>query len=395
MISVGDARAIILDNAKPLAIERVTLGAALGRTLRENIVATRAQPPFAASAMDGYAVRSADTPGILRVIGEAGAGRALTRTLQHSEAARIFTGAPLPAGADAVVIQEDAERDGDKVSAPKVDAGLHVRGAGIDFETGAMLLEAGRLLDGGAIALAAAAGRAELAVARRPRIAVLSGGDEIVTPGRIPASDQIFDSVSYGIAALAETWGAVAQLGLPFADDASAIAAHIDAGLASAEVAIVIGGASVGDHDHARRALCAIGAKMLFEKVSLRPGKPTWFGRRDNQIVLGLPGNPASAFVCARLFLRPLIDRLLGRDPGLGCRTQHARLRQRLAANGPRESYLRAFMQADEAGQLWVDCLGNQDSSLISVFASANGLVVRQAEAHGAEIGELVEVLAL
>jgi molybdopterin molybdotransferase len=349
--------------------------------------------------MDGYAVRSADTPGCLRVIGEAGAGRALAHSLQRGQSARIFTGAPLPDGADAVLIQEDAQRSasGDvvTVTAPNVDAGCHVRRAGVDFEAGATLLGTGRILDGAAIALAAAAGHATLRVSTRPRIAVLSGGNEIVPPGATPASDQIFDSVSYGVAALAETWGASAHSSSPFIDDRAAIARRVDEALASADVAVVIGGASVGDHDHAKQALRAIGAEVLFEQVSLRPGKPAWFARRDHQIVLGLPGNPGSAFVCARLFLRPLIDRLLGRDPAIQCSTQRARLLRPLAANGPRETYLRASMRSDDAGQLWVGCSPDQDSSLISVFAAANSLIVRGPDAIPSEAGELVEVLTL
>lgn len=217
----------------------------------------------------------------------------------------------------------------------------------------------------------------------------------IVSPGSTPSPDQIFDSVSYGIAALAETWGACAQLGSPFTDDPAAIARRVNEALASADVVVVIGGASVGDHDHARPALRAIGAEILFEKVSVRPGKPTWFARRDNEIVLGLPGNPASAFVCARLFLRPMIDRLLARDPAIACRTQCARMSMPLAANGARETYLRAFMLPDDDGQIWVDCPRSQDSSLISVFASANSLLVRAPNASAAETGDRVEVLAL
>lgn len=395
MITVAEARAIILEYAKALPSEFVPLRAALGRSLRETIVAARAQPPFAASAMDGYALRSADTPGVLRVVGEAGAGRALGRALELGEAARIFTGAPLPEGADGVLIQEDAARDGDTVTAPQVSASRHVRRSGVDFEAGAVLLEVGRVLDGGAIALAAAAGRADLRVARRPRVAILSGGDEIVPPGSTPTADQIFDSVSYGVAALAETWGASAETGAPLPDDPAAIARRVEAALAKTDVAVVIGGASVGDHDHARPALRAVGAELLFEKVALRPGKPTWFARRSDQVVLGLPGNPASAFVCARLFLRPLIDQLLGRDPAEACRTQRARLSAPLAANGPRETYLRAVLRPDEGGQLWADCPHNQDSSLISVFAQANCLVVREPEASEAAAGDLVEVLLL
>lgn len=395
MISVADARAIMLAQARPMGAERVALSSALGRTLCESVVASRPQPPFTASAMDGYALRSADTPGLLRLVGEASAGGALARPLRAGECARIFTGAPLPEGADAILIQEDAERRGDAVTATRVEPGRHVRRAGVDFAADASLLEPGRVIDGPALALAAAAGCAELTVSRAPCIAILSGGDEIVPPGATPNPDQIFDSVSFGVAGLAETWGAAASRHMPFADDRALIARRVNEALAHADVAVVIGGASVGDHDHARPALRAIGAEMLFEKVALRPGKPTWFARRDGQPVLGLPGNPASAFVCARLFLRPLLDCLLGRDPAASVATQSARLRGTLAANGARETYLRAHVGTDGAGQLWVQAPPNQDSSLISVFAASNALLVRRAGANERRDGDTVDFLML
>lgn len=395
MITVTEARDIIVSNARPLAAERLSIEAARGRTLREQIVAQRAHPPFAASAMDGYALRSADTPGRLRLIGEAGAGHGLSRPLQPGECARIFTGAPVPDGADSVLIQEDAERDGDTVIAPRVEHGRHVRAAGVDFERGAILLEPGHTLGAGAVALAAAAGRAELSVTRRPRVALLSGGDEIVPPGVEPAADQIFDSVSYGIAAQIESIGGAPVRSGPLRDDPKAIAATVANTLAHADLLVLVGGASVGDHDHARPALRALGAELLFEKIALRPGKPTWFARCDGKLVLGLPGNPASAFVCSRLFLRPLLDRLLGRDPAASMRTRYAKLRGSLAANGARETYLRARLDADASGRLWVSSATNQDSSLISVFATSNALIRRSPESPAASEGELVELLDL
>ncbi len=395
MITVAEARAIVLEQARPMAPETADLASALGRTLRESIVATRAQPPFDASAMDGYAVRSADTPGVLHCIGEAGAGHSLQRALAAGECARIFTGAPLPDGADAVLVQEDAAREDDRVTSPRVERGKHVRRASADFAAGALLLDAGRVLDGPALALAAAAGRAHLSVSKRPCVAILSGGDEIVPPGVAPQPDQIFDSVSFGIAGLVESWGARAQCRAPFADRPAQIAQRVNDALADADLAIVIGGASVGDHDHARPALQAIGADLLFEKVALRPGKPVWFARRDHQLVLGLPGNPASAFVCARLFLKPLIDRILGRDPAASMRTQAVRVGGPLPANGPRETYLRAHVEADEKGQLWAHASANQDSSLISVFIASNALVVREPHAASLGNGDLVKVLRL
>jgi molybdopterin molybdotransferase len=395
MITVADAIAIMLAQARPMRTERVALSSALGRTLRQSVVASRPQPPFTASAMDGYALRSADTPGVLRCVGEASAGGALARPLGAGECARIFTGAPLPQGADAVLIQEDAERRANDVAAPFVESGKHVRDAGVDFNVGATLLSPGRLLDGPAMALAAAAGHAELLVSARPRIAILSGGNEIISPGKAARDDQVFDSVSFGVGGFAEAWGASAIRHMPFADDPKLIARRVNDALADADLAIVIGGASVGDHDHARPALRAVGAELLFEKVALRPGKPTWLARRDNQLVLGLPGNPASAFVCVRLFLKPLLDRMLGRAPAPSAAPQAARLRGALAANGARETYLRAHAVADAAGQLWVQAPPNQDSSLISVFAASNALLVRRPDAEAGKEGDAVDVIML
>lgn len=393
MIGVGEAQKLLLGLARAVAAETVSLRAARGRTLREDIVARRAQPPFRASAMDGYAVRAADTPGVLRMIGETSAGRALNRPLNPGECARIFTGAPLPDGADCVLIQEDAAREGDQVTSPELTVGRHVRAAGVDFEIGDTLLRSGRVLDAATIALAAAAGRASLSVARAPKVAVLTGGNEIVPPGAPPAADQIFDSMSYGVAALAETWGAAASTTSPFQDDAHAIAAAVARALEAHDLTIIVGGASVGDHDHARPALHALGAEFVFEKIAIRPGKPTWFARVGERLVLGLPGNPASAFVCARLFLRPLLDALCGRDPTPAMRSISARARTPLAGNGARETYLRAHVESDAHGQLWARAPHQQDSSLISVFAGANALIVRAPDAPAAPQSALVDVL--
>ena len=393
MISVAEARAAILSSAEPLAIESVRLRDALGRTLREDLIAGRDQPPFRASAMDGYAVRASDTPGALRLIGEAGAGKALQVPLGSGECARIFTGAPLPTGADAILIQEDAVRDQDIVTAPLITSGRHVRDAGVDFRAGECVLAAGVTLDAVSIAIAATLGRAALNVSRRPRVAVLGGGDELVTPGDTPLADQIFDSMSSGVAALVEQWGGEASNALPMKDSAPLVARAIAATLDTNDLTVIVGGASVGDHDHARPAIRDLGGELLFEKVALRPGKPTWFARIGKNLVLGLPGNPASAMVCARLFLRPLLDKLCGRDAGASTRTIAARTRTPIAANGARETYLRAAVESDESGQLWVKAAAQQDSSLISVFAAAPALVVRQPDATETAAGALVDVL--
>jgi len=387
MISVSQARAIVLANAAPCECENVELRTALGRTLRQDVRSFRAQPPFRASAMDGYALRAIDTPGVLQIIGEAGAGRALSGQLRDGQCARIFTGAPLPAGADSVLIQEDAVRDGELVTAPAVELGRHVRSAGVDFA-------AGEVLDAPAIALAAAAGQPSLVVSRKPRVAILSGGNELVAPGLQPGDDQIFDSMGVGIAALAEQWGAHATRVGPLADDAREIAEGITATMSGHDLTIVVGGASVGDHDHARPAVRDLGGELFFEKVALRPGKPTWLARVGRHLILGLPGNPASAFVCARLFLRPLLDQMCGRDSAASIRTVKARTRTPLSANGARETYMRAALETDETGQTWALAPARQDSSLLSVFAGAQALILRTADAAEAPAGAIVDVLA-
>ena len=394
MISVAEARAIVLENAPTCAAETLFLHTALGRTLREDIVSQRDQPPFRASAMDGYALRAADTPGVLKLIGEAGAGRALSRALMQGECARIFTGAPLPDGADAVLIQEDAARDGELVTSPAVEANRHVRSAGVDFARGERLLGAGHVLDAASIALAAATGRASVSVARKPRVTVLSGGDELVAPGQTPAADQIYDSMSIGIAALAEQWGAAATAIGPLPDDAKAIADALQNAISHSDLTVIVGGASVGDHDHARPAVRTLGGSLFFEKVALRPGKPTWFARIGDRIVLGLPGNPASGFVCARLFLRPLLDRMCGRDPAASTRLSQARLRSNLAENGSRETYLRAAITTDDTGQVWATAAQQQDSSLLSVLTRAPALILRPPHAPALSSGAVVDVLA-
>lgn len=393
MISVAEARAIMLAHVRPTETEEIALEACLGRTLAAPVVASRAQPPFSASAMDGYAVRSVDTPGRLTLVGEAGAGHALGRVLQGGECARIFTGAPLPEGADAVVIQEEATRDGAAIAVPAVATGKHVRAPGVDFAAGATLLEQGAVLKGASLAAAAATGRATLLVARRPRVTVLGGGDEIVAPGAKIRPDQIFDSASYGVAGFAQSWGAAGARGSILDDDAERIASAIENALSASDLVAVIGGASVGDHDHARSAVELLRAQLLFDKVSLRPGKPTWFALCGDRPILGLPGNPGSALVTARLFLRPLIAAMLGGDGAAAVRTRPARLAAPLKANGPREAYLRANAHVDEQGRLCVTPAVNQDSSLISVFSAADALIVSPPNDDARGLDDLVEIL--
>lgn len=391
---VEASRAAMFAKLSPLArIETVSLEAAAGRTLAEPIAADRDQPPFSASAMDGYALAAIDEPTQLRIVGEAAAGRGLARALGPGEAARIFTGAPLPQGADSIAIQEDVRRDGDILSAPATPRGQHVRTQGLDFKRGDTLLAPGAYLDGVALSLAAAAGRAELKVHARPRIALFGTGDEIVQPGAAAGPHQIYDSVSYGLAALVESWGGKATRLHPRGDDVSIISAAAREALADHDLLVTIGGASVGDHDLVKPALATLQLKLTVDKVNMRPGKPVWFGQTQAGPVLGLPGNPASALVCAHLFLKPLIARFLGADapPAFA----KARLTAALPPNGPREHYLRAKLSIDAEARASVTPFEQQDSSLLSVFRDADALIRIPPKAPAAPAGALVDVLAL
>ncbi len=393
LATVAEARAAMLACVAPLAAEDVLLEQALGRVLASAIAATRDQPPFAASQMDGYALRVSDTPGRLKLVGEAAAGRSFAGSVGAGEAVRISTGAAVPEGADAVVMQEDIKREGDAIEAPCAQAGQNVRPRGMDFTAGRVLLEKACRLDGVALALAAAAGAASVSVMRQPRVAILTGGDELAEPGDTPGPFQIFDSATRGIAASVLAWGGMPRRLKLEKDDVEAIAKAADDGLAQSDLLVVIGGASVGDHDHARPALKKLGLELKVEKVNLRPGKPAWFGVTDKGPVLGLPGNPASALVCAYLFLRPLIDAMLGCEAAV---TFHrARLEEALPANGPREHYLRSRFSCGEDGVLRVRAFERQDSSLLSVFASANGLIRLMPGAAAPAAGDLVDVLPL
>jgi molybdopterin molybdotransferase len=393
MMSPEDARAAMLAAfAVRPEIERVALDDALGRVLTQDMSATRDQPPFAGSAMDGYALRAADTPGRLRVIGEAAAGRGLVHTLGKSEAARIFTGAPLPDGADSVLIQEDAQRDGDDLIAPLVEHAQNVRARGIDFSAGDILLRKGMRLDGVALSLAASSGTPVLSVFKPPRIAILATGDEIVAPGSDPGPHQIFESGSFGIAGLVKSWGGAPTRVKAQGDDANIIARAVEAALAEADLLITIGGASVGDHDLVRPALQSFDARFAVEKIGVRPGKPTFFAQTRLGAVLGLPGNPASGLVCAHLFLKSLIEAWFGRDPTLAF--SQARLDAPLLKNGPREHYLRSSLTCAD-GVVKVRAAEAQDSSLISVFQGADALIRRLPHAPAAEAGELVDIVDL
>jgi molybdopterin molybdotransferase len=395
MLSVVEARARMLSAVGVGPTERVAIDRCTNRVLAKDLLAARDQPPFRASAMDGYAIRAADTPGRLSVVGESAAGRSYARAVQEGEAVRISTGAPVPPGADTILIQEDAKREGNWIDAPPTAINRHIRPAGGDFAAGDRLLERGRTLDAGALTLAAAAGLAELDVVAQPRVSIFSGGDEIVLPGAAIAADQVYDSTRYGIAAMATAAGGAPHLAPVLPDKRSEITDAVGRAVAQSDAIVMIGGASVGEHDHAHAAMFELGAEMIVDKVDVRPGKPTWFGRRHSVPLLGLPGNPASALVCARLFLRPLLDKMLGRDPLQSTTTQSACLNAPIGANGARESYLRARSWRDGQGQLWVEAFADQDSSLMRVFAASNCLIVRAPHAPAAARGDLAATLPL
>lgn len=399
-LTVEEARGRILDGAVRLGVETVPLAGGLGRVLAEPVVADRHQPPFDASAMDGWAIRRADyAPGrAFAVVGESAAGKAFEREIRPDEAVRIFTGAPVPAGADLVVIQEEAVRDGDTV---RFEAGQdprsNIRPAGGDFRAGDVLLEAGTVIDPWRLCLVASAGRAGISVARRPRVAILATGDELVPPGRTPRPDQIYESGSFSLAALIGAWGGEAFRLTAQADDAAAIAAAVAP--VEADLIVTIGGASVGDHDLVKPALRTLGLELAVETVAVRPGKPTWFGRlsdaksREGRRVLGLPGNPASALVCAELFLRPLLAALSGCDPEV--RLVAARLAAPLPAGGPREHWMRAALSVDPEGRTVARAFPDQDSSLVGVFSRADALLRRRAGAPAVSANDVIEVLPL
>jgi molybdopterin molybdotransferase len=394
MISVEEALAACLALTRVLPSEEVPLERAAGRVLAAPVFATRDQPPFAASAMDGYAVRGADAVAGARltVVGEAPAGRAWDGEIGPGEALRIFTGAPLPRGADRVVIQEDTARAGDAITlSERLDGGPHVRPAGADFRAGARI-EAPRRLTPADLALAAAMNAPRLAVARRPVVALIATGDELVLPGEVPRHDQIVASNTYGLKALAETEGAEARL-LPIArDDRESLEAVL--GLAAdADLIVTVGGASVGDHDLVGTVTGDLGLERAFYKIAMRPGKPLMAGRLGRSALLGLPGNPVSALVCGHLFMVPMLRAFLGLKAGER-RRRRARLGADVGANGPREHYMRA--EVFPTGEVpEIVPFDRQDSSLLSILSRANALLVRPVGDAPRAAGEIVEYLPL
>ena len=394
---VEEARTRMLARVEPLASETVTLDAALGRVLRKEVVAGRDQPPFAASAMDGWAVRSADVEDAradLVIVGESAAGRGWTGTLAAGQALRISTGAPVPDGSDRVVMQEDAVRTADRVAIGPVrsDADRFVRPRAADFSAGEVLLAPGVRLDPWRITLAAAAGRTKLAVGALPSVLIAPTGNEIAAPGAAPGSWQIHDSASAGLAAWFAAKGCDVRRLNALPDDLSAVVSALNE--AACDLLVTIGGASVGDHDVVKSALATLGLEMIIEGVSVRPGKPTWFGTLPGRRhVLGLPGNPVSAMVCAELFGGDIVAALEGAPPTRA--KMRARLVSALPANGPREHYMRAVIARDEERGFTAEAASDQDSSLVSVLAAAGGLIRRPPHAAAAAVDDICEIVLL
>lgn len=392
MISVEVALARVLDLCDTLGTEDVPLAEAGGRVLAQALEAGRSQPPFAASAMDGYAL--AATAGVapagtrFRVIGEAAAGHGFTGRAGPGEAVRIFTGGPLSEGTDRVAIQEDVSRNADEISlAEPVEPGANVRPAGGDFGPG-FRLEAPRRLAAADLALAAAMGHARLPVSRRPEIAVIATGDELVLPGETPGPGQIVASNGYGIKALLEAEGARVRL-LPIARDTEA-ALRLSFELAvGADLVVTIGGASVGEHDLVARVAGAAGLALDFHKIAMRPGKPLMAGRLGAAVMVGLPGNPVSAMVCAHLFLRPAVRAMQGLERA-GLTRARAPLAVALSPNGPRAHYMRARLTG--AG---LEPFADQDSSLLSVLAAADALAIRPPGDGPRGAGEVLDYIPL
>jgi molybdopterin molybdotransferase len=388
VISFDEALTLIAGVAKPLGRETIPLAIAHGRILAAPAVAQIDAPPRDVSAMDGYAVRGADLPGRLPVVGVAYPGDP-TPTLAPGTCIRIFTGGPVPAGADRVVIQEDVSREGDVAIFAQPDGGSHIRRRGADFARDAVLVEAGRRLDPRALVAAAGGDLGEVDVWRAPRIAIFGTGDELVAPGTARGmAGAIPESVSLGVAALAQEHGGAIVMTRRLRDDLPLLEQAAAEALAAADLVVVTGGASVGEKDYAKAMFAPAGLELIFPKVAIKPGKPVWLGRAGGKLVMGLPGNPTSAMVTARLLLAPLIDGLSGKAPALPW--QRARLAGPLDPCGERESFVRAVWDGDA-----VRPADYQDSGSQKTLADADLLIRRRAGAAAAEVGEMVEIIDL
>ncbi|MBS0219725.1 MAG: molybdopterin molybdotransferase MoeA [Proteobacteria bacterium] len=397
MLTVHEAHARVIAAFDRLPAELVSIADAAGRVLAAPPTARLTQPPADLSAMDGYAVRAADIPAVpttLTLVGQAPAGGSYDHALKPGETVRIFTGGPLPMGADSIVIQEDTKAEGARITILEAPApGRHVRKAGLDFSAGEMPYSAGRVLTTRDIALLAAMNLPWISVYRKPRVAILSTGDELVMPGEPVGRNQIVSSSGIAVAALVRSWGGEPTLFDIARDDAALIRDRIAAG-AQHDLLITLGGASVGDHDLVQDALKALGFTMDFWRIAMRPGKPLMFAARDRARVLGLPGNPVSTMVCALLFLKPALERLLGQSGALVA-SQPARLAVDVNANDTREDYVRSRLSRALDGTLSVEPHKIQDSSMLSVLAMSTALLVRPAHDPARKAGEMVQVIDL
>jgi molybdopterin molybdotransferase len=412
LIPVEDAlRRVLASVEQPLPAERLPLASCAGRTLAEDVAALRDQPPFPASAMDGYAVRSADVPqapASLTVIGVSAAGARFSGRLEAGQAVRIFTGAPVPDGADAVVLQEDAERSGDDVTVKEAPRpSRHIRAAGLDFRSGDVLLQEGLPLDARHIALAAAMGHGTLPVRRKPRVAILATGDELVRAGEPVGTDQITASSLPATVLMVEKAGAEAiDLGIA-RDTLESLDERIEAAKsARADILVTLGGASVGEHDLVQKALAQQGMNLGFWRVALRPGKPLMHGRLGPTLLLGLPGNPVSSLVCAVLFLVPAIRALLGDPHAEDDPAEDAILGADLPANGDRQDYMRAALQFQDIPLTLAQGPARlrlpvamphlvQDSSMLSILERSDALLVRPPHAPAVQAGEPCRIVRL
>jgi molybdopterin molybdotransferase len=398
LLSVAEALRRVLADAKPLPAVEAPLNDAHGLVLAQDLAAQRTQPPAANSAMDGYAVRGADVaqaPVTLDIVGESAAGHPFDGTVGAGQAARIFTGGVMPDGSDTIVIQEHTTRDGDKVNVQKPTAkARNVRNAGIDFSQGDALLAKGRRLTDRDLMLAAAMNYPKLSVHRRPKVAVLGTGDELVPPGSVTKPGQIVYSNGFALMALVRSEGAEPiDLGVVGDNVDATVAAIRKARDAGADVLVTTGGASVGDHDLVQKALAAEGLSLSFWRIALRPGRPTMHGKLGAMQVLGLPGNPVSSYVCAFLFLVPLIRTLMGRSD-IELKTSEAVLGRDMAENDERQDYLRATLTDGADGPI-VTPLPAQDSSLMAPLAKADCLLIREPHAAFAPAGSRCVILKL
>ena len=398
LVPVTEALAKVVNGAKPLPSENVPLNLAANRVLAADVKALRSQPPFDVSAMDGYAARTSDLAANkpLKLVGESAAGHRLKCELQAGEAARIFTGAVVPGGADVVVEQESAKRDGDLVTLPAYEAGKNIRAAGVDFREGDVILKRGLRLSARAVGLAAAMDHATLVCAKRPRVAILSTGDELVAPGAGGPPERIVASNHFSVAALCEQEGAEVVDARVLKDKLDLISEAIEGAKESADVIVTLGGASVGEHDLIRPALDKAGAVIDFHRIALRPGKPTLSGGVGPARVLGLPGNPVSTFVCSVIFLVPLLRKLQGMSEPVQ-KPLPAILGEDVWENDQRADFIRSVSRYDDEGRRVVMPFlkKSQDSSFTSVLAKADCLLIRAAGAPAAKKGGRCEIIPL